>query len=271
MSNDHKEAKTKLVTDISYDVAALDEDGSPLAGDALFDFVRERYGDTIFLQFSMGKDSVCSWLRLREYGKFKIIPYFLYWFPKLSWQLESMKYYEDWFGQEVLKLPHPKFNDNLIEEMYLAPHQIAAVRSFNLIKWDFADIESVLTTEYDLPTPTYTAVGFRGADNLDRRNLIIQKGAVGSGRRKYFFPIWDWKIDDIAKTIKQYDIKLPKDYTHWGRTIGAWDYQYIKPIKENFPEDYEQIIKFWMPLVDCEVYRHDVVNVQAEQRNNGKA
>ena len=249
----------------TYDVAALDAEGQPLKGDALFDYVRELAGDTIFLQFSMGKDSICSWLRMREYGKFNIIPYFLYWFPGLSWQQEALAYYEEWFGQHVIRLPHPWFNDHLRNLLYQPPDRIAQILSLELGTWDFADIENELAHDYDLVEP-YTAVGFRGADNIDRRNLIIQKGAVGSGRRRYFFPIWEWDINDIAACIRRYGVRLPKDYRYWGRTIGAWDYQYLAPIKENFPQDYEQVIKFWMPMIDCEIFRHEVVNayVQAE-------
>jgi len=249
----------------TYDVAALDADGQPLQGDALLDYVHTLSGDTVFLQFSMGKDSICSWLRLREYGQFNIIPFFLYWFPNLSWQLEALDYYEDWFGQHIIRLPHPWFNDHLRNRLYQPPDRIAQILSLNLQKWDFGDIEDLLAADCDLTDPLpYTAVGFRGADNIDRRNLIIQKGAVGSGRRRYFFPIWEWNIKDIANCIKRHKVKLPQDYQYWGRTIGAWDYQYLKPIQEYFPTDYEQVVKFWMPLIDCELFRHEVVNAYVQ-------
>ena len=249
---------------------ALDDEGKPLQGDALLDFVRELGGDTVFLQFSTGKDSICSWLRLREYGKFKIIPYFMYWFPGLSWQEEALAYYEEWFGQRILRLPHPLFNEHMREFFYQSPERISTIFSWDLPSWDFSDLENELAVDYQIADRNpYTAVGFRGADNIDRRNLIIQKGAVGSGRRRYFFPVWEYDIGDVTRVIRETGIKLPADYAYWGRTIGAWDYQFIKPISEHFPDDFENVMKFWMPLIDLEIYRHDVVGQYAAHKLEG--
>lgn len=246
---------------------ALDDKGNPLQGDDLLDFVRELGGDTVFLQFSTGKDSICSWLRLREYGKFEIVPYFMYWFPGLSWQEEALAYYEEWFGQRILRLPHPLFHQHLADMLYQPPERIGQLVAWDFIKWDFSDLENVLAEEHGIADRNpYTAVGFRGADNIDRRNLIIQKGAVGSGRRRYFFPIWEYNVEDVSRIIHQVGIKLPADYAYWGRTIGAWDYQFIKPISQRFPEDYQKIIKFWMPLIDLELFRHDVVGQYANSK-----
>lgn len=246
---------------------ALDENGVPLQGDGLLDFVRELGGDTVFLQFSTGKDSICSWMRLREYGKFKIIPYFMYWFPGLSWQEEALDYYENWFGQRIMRLPHPLFHQHLNEFLYQPPHRVGEIFSWDLLKWDFSDLENALAAQFGLDDPLpYAAMGFRGADNIDRRNLIIQKGAVGSGRRRYFFPVWEYNVEDVSRVIKQSGIKLPADYKKWGRTIGAWDYQYIKPISEHFPEDFDRVIRFWMPLIDAEIIRHDIVGAYANAK-----
>lgn len=246
-------------------IPAVDADGQPLKGYDLLDFVREHGGETIFLMFSTGKDSICSWLYLREYGKFNIIPYFLYWFPGLGWIDEALDYYEKWFGQHIIRLPLPNMFDHLRTFTYQPPERVAHLHAWRLPTFDFADIEEILARERGLDAP-YTAVGFRGADNIDRRNMIIQKGAVGTGRRRHFFPVWDWNIDDIADCIIKNGIKLPKDYAYWGRTIAAWDYQMIKPIAEHFPEDYEKVVKFWMPLIDAELYRHEVVGVYANRK-----
>lgn len=260
-----KPTKSSQYDSTDYNVLALDDDNKPLAGAALIEFVKNRGGNTTFLQFSMGKDSISMWHWLRENSDMEIVPYFLYWFPNLSWQLEALDYYEEWFGQKIMRLPHPLFYDHIRNFDYQTPERIGQIAAFDLLPFDFADIENELARQFGLDQP-YTAVGFRGSDNIDRRNLIIQKGAVGSGRRRYWFPIWDWNINDIAAYLKKIDVKLPKDYKYWGRTIGAWDYQLIKPIKEHFPDDWEGVIKFWLPLIDAEIFRHEVVGAYA----NGK-
>lgn len=246
---------------------AVDDQGEPLTGDALFDFIYEQAGDTIFLEFSTGKDSICSWLRLREYGRFTIIPYFMYCFPIMSWQREALDYYEDFFDARIVKVAHPAMHKHLRHYLYQHPDNIAVITAMNLQDWDFADLEDELARDYGiLDREPFTAVGFRAADNIDRRNMIIQKGAVGTGRRRYFYPVWDWYLDDVVKCIKDYEIALPADYKYWGRTINAWDYQYLKPISEQFPDDFENVIKHWMPLIEAELFRHEVVGEYA----NGK-
>lgn len=48
--------------------------------------------------------------------------------------------------------------------------------------------------------------------------------------------------------------QLPVDYKLFGRTFDGIDYRFLKPIKENFPRDYEKIIT-WFPLAELELFR----------------
>lgn len=230
-------------------------DGETLAGEALIERVRELHGDTILLSFSGGKDSIAMWLFLRPH--FNIIPYFLYWVPGLSFVEEAMAYYEDYFGTEIVQMPHPLFYKMLREGAYQPPDNVAPLRSLDLVEFDFADIDNILAQAYDLDNP-FTAIGMRMKDNIDRRNLIMQKGVLGQGRRRYYYAIWDWDVNQAGQIILDHGVKLSKEYKYWGRTLASFDYQYLRPLRDNFPQDWATIQQ-WFPLIDLEMFRYEQV------------
>lgn len=232
-------------------------DGRPLAGLELIERVKASSpsGDTILLSFSMGKDSLAMWLYLREH--FEIIPYFLYWVPHLSFVDAALAYYEDWFGQEIIKLPHPLFYQMLRTYAYQEPHALALLAAMNLTDFDFAFIDDAIAAYEGLDDP-FCAIGMRAADNIDRRNLILQQGGVGVKKRRYYYPIWDWTIEQVSRIIIDNRLKIPADYKYWGRTLAAFDYQYLKPLREAFPADYERI-REWFPLIDAEFFRYETM------------
>jgi hypothetical protein len=234
-----------------------DPDGNPLAGDALLALVRELSGDTVLLSFSRGKDALAAWLYLRPH--FKIIPYHLDWIPGLSFVDDSIKYYEDFFGTHIYRLPHPMFSNYLIDYAWQTPEQGVAVKRLDLVECDLADMDNLLCDAYATPE-TYTAVGMRAKDNLERRRLVWQQGSVGppDKRRRFFYPVWDWNVEQVGAIIKQHGCKLPLDYKYWGRTIGAYDYQFLKPLSVHFPADYERV-RQWFPLIDLELFRYEQV------------
>lgn len=239
----------------------FDPAGQPVSGDDLISLVKRLGGNKILLSFSMGKDSLATWLYLQD--KFEVIPYFLYWIPGLSFVEAALDYYEEYFGRHIIRLPHPLFYNMFATGAYQEPHNIGLVQAMQLPSYDYADIDDVLAEEYKLDKP-FCAVGMRVADNVQRRNLIMQMGALGFKRRRYYQAIWDWDINDVVEIIKRHQVKIPIDYKYWGRTLAAFDYQYLKPLRNAFPQDYE-VVKQWFPLIDLEFYRHEQIKHQAKQ------
>ncbi len=105
--------------DADVDLRQCYEDGSYLAGQDLLDFVKAERGDTLLLSFSRGKDSIAAWLYLRDH--FTIVPYYLYLVPGMSWEEESLTYYEEVFGQHIIRLPHPLFYKLLHDFVWQTP------------------------------------------------------------------------------------------------------------------------------------------------------
>lgn len=62
--------------------------------------------DVALLAFSRGKDSIATWLTLRDAG-FRVVAFHMEIVPGLSFVEESLKYYEDLFGQHIYRVLHP--------------------------------------------------------------------------------------------------------------------------------------------------------------------
>jgi 3'-phosphoadenosine 5'-phosphosulfate sulfotransferase (PAPS reductase)/FAD synthetase len=245
----------------------LNDEGLPLSGMDLINAVKERVGDTILLSFSGGKDSLATWLHVREH--FAVIPFFMYWCPGMKFPEASLDYYEEYFGQRILRVPHPLFWRKLREEVFQPPERVAVLRAMNIPAFSYAELEGALADQFGLDSYV-TACGMRAADNINRRNLILQKGAVGVKKRKFFYPIWDWNVDDVVRCIRKHKVKVPAEYRIWGRTLAAWDYEYLKPMQQHFPEDFETL-RTWLPLIDLELFRYEVVGRGSEAGHGHQA
>lgn len=229
--------------------------GEPMPSEQLLDVVRG-HNPTILLSFSMGKDSLAMWLYLRDKG-FNIIPYFLYFVPGLSYVDKAIAYYEDFFKTKIYQFPHPLGNDMLRTWSFQEPHVISTVMSFGLdANYDFSSVDDLIAQAHGLDPLPFCAIGMRSADNLERRRLIQQQGSLGIKKRRYYYAVWDWDVNRVGQTIIDAKCKLPIDYLYWGRTITAYDYQYLKIIREKLPEDYQRILVYY-PLLEAEFFRYE--------------
>lgn len=234
----------------------LDENGEYLTGPALYEVVREISGDTLLLAFSRGKDSISMWLELREH--FNIIPYYCYMVPGgLSYERESLDYYEDYFGVHIARFHHAIFWKNINDFVFQPPLRVSAIRALGIPNYDYKDFIAPLVEQHGLDNP-YVAFGYRMNDSPRRRLLMMREGPMGYKDYRYFWAIWDWDIDRVADKLREANIALPRDYMLWGRTNTTIDYQYMTAIRDNLPDDWEEM-KFWYPLLDAEIFRHEVV------------
>lgn len=129
--------------------------------------------------------------------------------------------------------------------------------ALKLVEFDFADVDDILAAANDLDNP-FTAIGMRMKDNIDRRNMITQKGVLGRVKRRYYYALWDWDVNQVGQIILDNGVKLSKEYKYWGRTLASFDYQYLRPLATHFPQDWE-IIKQWFPLIDLELFRYEQI------------
>lgn len=234
----------------------VDAAGNYLTGPALYEVAREIAGDTLLLAFSRGKDSLAVWLELRDY--FTIIPYYCYMIPGgTSFERESLDYYERFFGVKIYRFLHAQFWKNLNAFLYQPPQRVRRIIEFGIPDYDYADLVTGLAQMRGLDNP-YVAFGYRANDSPRRRLLALREGPMGRDAYRYFWPIWDWDLQRVADKLQAAGVALPPDYEYWGWTLTATDYQYAHAIRDHFPDDWERI-KFWYPLIEAEMFRHEKV------------
>lgn len=210
--------------------------------------------DTAIVAFSTGKDSIAAWLQMRKYFK-RIIPYYCYIVPGLSFVEESLRYYEDFFGCHIYRLPHRSMSRLLRAMVFQAPPHVTKIEALELPGDEYDDgmIGELVRDCAGLPDGAYVGTGVRMADSPMRRIGIKTHGAINHNQKR-FYPVYDWKKADLLREFDKSGVKLPIDYKLFGRTFDGIDYRFLKPIKEHYPEDYEKILT-WYPLAELELYR----------------
>ncbi len=228
------------------------EDGTPFSGADTMNLVHRLSDGKILLSFSLGKDSVACWLKLRD--RFEIIPYFLYLIPDLDFIEESVQYFEDYFGCHIMRLPHPSLYRMLNNFVFQSPDRVAMIRSAKLPNFDYDMLAGWIGAQHGIDEP-WVANGVRAADSPNRRSSIMKHGPI-TWRRRYFYPVWDMRIDELVGLIRDSGIKLPVDYQLFGRSFDGIDHRFLHIIKKEFPKDYATILE-WFPLAEMEVYRYE--------------
>lgn len=232
--------------------------GEPVPSVELFEVVdRLQEGDRrVMLSFS-GKDSLAAWLYLREH-EFTVIPYWCYSVPGLSFDVEMLEYYEDFFKTHIYRFLHPASYNLLGTLAWQPPDAAAPILRMRIQRVDYAFLEGMIVEAEGLRPDTFTVVGIRANDNLMRNRLVHQMGPLGLKHRRYWWAAWDFKMDDVMAIIHKYGVKLSRAYSIWGSTGDIWDYQVLKILKEKAPEDYAKIEQMF-PLLPAEAFRYEVV------------
>jgi hypothetical protein len=225
------------------------------SSDDLCAYMHATFGEPVILHFSMGKDSLSTWLQLRRWWK-QIIPVYNYLIPGLGFVDKGLAYYEDFFQTKILQYPRDNFMWYLEDVMWQPPHRVETL-------WDYVPLPregdyDAYTIEEDIRRrfncwQAWTAQGMRNADSLTRRTAFKIAGPI---RPQYrcFFPIYDWNYERMSRTIREAGVKLTVDYSMFNRSFDTPRARFLGQIKKHFPEDYERI-RFWLPLIDAELLR----------------
>lgn len=232
--------------------------------DELCSLVAQKTNGVCLLSFSRGKDSIAAWLQLRRFFK-KIYPIFRYLVPHLKFEDESLKYFEDFFGTRIIRLPHPSFYRWLNNGVFQFQSRFDAIKRLDLPYFEHTDASRVVQEDYGLSDDIFTAVGVRSADNINRYLSIKRHGAMNENDST-FFPVYDWKKERLLAELKTAKIKLPVDYKWFGRTFDGLDYRFIEPLRRYAPEDYQRLI-FFFPYAVCGIKRMEYRIEKAQRRS----
>ncbi|PXY04617.1 phosphoadenosine phosphosulfate reductase [Corynebacterium striatum] len=221
-------------------------------------------GRPVLVAFSRGKDSIAAMIALMAAGV-EVIPVHLWRVPGLRFEEESLKKFEEFFGMEILHLPHRDFWNHLEEQVHTAPWMASIYEAGGITTIKFPEFWAMVCESLGLDDDTWVCDGVRAADSPMRRLAMVTHGPWTSKiekidgepfKTRIAHVVWDWKIADIRRCIAKNDVELPIDYDLFGRTFDGLDYRFIKPISEKLPDDFE-LIRRWFPGVDLEMMRYE--------------
>lgn len=214
-------------------------------------YVSDLSGGTAVLAFSTGKDSVATWLAMQKYFT-RIVPYYLYLVPGLSFVDRSLDYYEKFFDTHIIRLPHPSFYRQLNALTFQAPENCHIIEEAQLPDFDYDDINQIIREDFNLGD-VYSASGVRARDSINRWSAIKKYGPLNE-TRKTFYPIFDYDKKRMIQTLRDGKVKLSVDYRMFGRSFDGIDQRFIREVKKYYPDDYKKILQ-WFPLAEIELKR----------------
>lgn len=209
----------------------------------------------VILMFSAGKESICCYYQLKKYFK-KIELVYQYIHPNLEFVNDTLSYFENKFNQKIHRIPHIGLFRMLREYVYCPPSLANINEALGIPAHKYTYYYDCLREDFNMEN-AFVALGVRENDGPVRRMSIKKNGPL-SVSKKSFFPVYDWLHEDIRNCFKENNVKLPVDYEMFGRSFDGLTYNYIKPIKERFPNDFEKL-KELFPLLELEILRYEQI------------
>lgn len=182
-----------------------------------------------------------------------IRPFYRMTVPGLKFIERNLAYYEQFFGTPITRIPGEFFWNSVDQGIFMPHDRLEWLRKQTIYReLDVETVRSVMR-EHIGHEDAWVGVGWKRMDTIARAFAMKRKGPVDEDEG-VFYPVFDWSSSDIEREVKAAGVKLPIDYELFGRSFDSFRGRFLVPIKKHFPEDYEQIKKFF-PLVDLELLR----------------
>ncbi|MEY8314135.1 hypothetical protein [Adlercreutzia muris] len=208
--------------------------------------------EPVALGFSCGKDSIATWIAMREYG-IEVVPVYFWLVPDLQFIDDELAYFEEVFETRIHRYPNPSFYRLINSCVDQPPERLRVIEAAHLPTPDYPQTWDLITDELGLPRETWKADGVRAADSLNRRSSFVQHGVMKPHSRKVS-PIADWLKQEVMDAIDGAGIKLPIDYEIFGRSFDGIDCRFTEPMRKHLPDDYERL-RQWFPLMETDLIR----------------
>lgn len=209
-------------------------------------------GRPVMLSCSLGKDSLAAWVALEDEG-IEVVPFYLWSIPRLPLIEEAVADIEGVFGVKIHQYPHPRWFSTLKSLVAQPPDHCGIIEAARLATITYEAERVMIAEDLGLPEDTWQCDGVRACDSPYRRASLTRHGLMKESTRKASV-IADWTKSEVMEALDRRGIGLPPDYELFGRSFDGLDMRFIKPIRDNRPEDYE-IIKQWYPLIDVDILR----------------
>lgn len=207
---------------------------------SLFDSVKAASLITpkVIVAFSAGKDS-CVVLDLCCKYFEEVEAFFMYQVPGLSFQEAALRYAEERYGIEILRIPHFEVSDFLRYGTFCKADNL--VRRVKPI-----DIYNYVREQTGLH---WIAGGERIADSIVRRAMIKQSGSIDAKRGR-LYPIAEWTKADVMRYVEHHKLKVSPEASLLGHSFRSLAPKDMAKIKQHYPADYEKICAMY-PFVEA--------------------
>ena len=200
--------------------------------------------DEVIVAFSGGKESIVVLDMCMRHFK-RVVPFFMYYIPGMSFQERQLKWYEEKYGIEIVRLPHFELS-NLLRYGTLRNEDLSVpIISIN-------DIYEWMRNKYGI---YWIAAGERSGDSLIRGAMIKKSGSIDYERGR-FYPVAWWKQQEILDYIRVKKLYRGIDSRTFGTSFEGVNTRSFVFLKEHFPRDYERALKLF-PLAEGAVVRYE--------------
>lgn len=229
---------------------------------ALFDPIKAAslITDRVLVGISGGKDSAVVLELCSQYFR-HITGFFMHIVPGLSFQERILRYYEQRYGIEIIRVPHFMVSEfyryGTFRPMDLSVPIVSTLEAYNYLR--------------EKAGTWWIACGERISDSIIRRAMIKSSGSVDKKRGR-FYPIAYWRKEDVMDYIRVKKLKIGEESSKLGFSFRSLMPQEIITIKEHYPADYERIKQFF-PLIETTIahYQYNPAFYSNSENNGGTA
>lgn len=225
-----------------------------MAGATLFDGVKvaSSITDRVLVFYSGGKDSAVVLDMACRYFR-HVTPVFMYLVPGLSFQEAQIKWAEQRYGREVMRVPHFMLSEWL---------RYGTFRQADL-ECPMVSIKNIYTYCRAKTDTWWVAAGERIADSIVRRAMIKSSGGTVDDKRGRFYPVAEWTKPEVMSYIAHHKIKVSPESRVLGFSFRSLMPGDMAAVKHHYPEDYERI-RAWFPMVETAVKQWEFFHAEAE-------
>ena len=196
------------------------------------------------MAFSGGKESIVTLDLCMKYFP-RVVPFFMYYIPGLSFQEKQIRWYEAKYDIQIERLPHFELSSLLRYGTFRNEDHTVPILDIN-------DIYSWMRNKYGI---RWIAAGERSGDSLIRGAMIKQSGSVDYDRSR-FYPVAWWNKSEILEYIKLKRLYLAIDSRTFGTSFESVNTRSFLFLKEHFPTDYQRALKIF-PLAEGAIKRYE--------------
>lgn len=199
----------------------------------------------MIVAFSAGKDSLaCLDLVAKRYTLAGV--YFMYHVKGMSFQEDVIRWAEQRYKIEVLRVPHFDLARIMNRGGLRKPGAW-------LPETKIKDVEDGMRNQFSCD---WIASGESKFESLQRRGMLSAMGdssvsdGVFDAKRQRYYPISDWNRSVVFSYLKRNRIPVPAFYRYMDQSFGRLRADELAAVHDHYPEDYERILRVF-PFADA--------------------